>query len=1172
MIYTIKINEIDGKAPEKGLSALRIIEGCEEMSSLYRYEVLIRDTSDEGDREAKMRGYLGKRVLLGVTCAKGRVDNDSGEEVQRIVGVVMSIESTTENTTLSENAAWYKWTIRPSLSRACYSKNRLVYTRESLGLSADTNQDKKQGKDTYPLDELFRSIGASWDTEVELTDNAKQRLAQDAQVQWVQNDESDYDFMSRLASMWGLAYVWEVPKDAKKERMVVFDALSESDSRLQKETPVQIGIAAAKTRFWSEHYGVQNFADKEVKVQLYSDSQQLTSPVKYSSYEQGNVLLNDLGDDKEIFLRELALRLAHDNRGGCFGLYYHDYDESGKLPDLPVLGREMHFKVADKKDGGLQCSPSTRYMLTKMRIQVTQNTWQAEMEGAYIDEARQTKCSCPLPRPVIVNNTPTGTADMLVPGEAWDAPKMRLFIAQVTDTTPWLQNQNVDASNIENTCKVREIAPLEYTGGDQRKVSFSNELVVELGSPFADRDSGLLARPRIGNVLICLDRGDFSLPVAISSLYRGDNKAPYAELKTMERHKLEEQGDVADYSAVTLRNRVQLPPRKYQGETKESPAQDADITDAEKNSDPAGLTRPLSVDELAEGKYPFHQIQMITRDNGVRPVLQNKDITNTYISSDVIETAAGVFSEANMSSGYTMESVANDIQQNLNAPVTRPHFEGVNVYSAKDVLIQSADHQIVNAGGEIVLTSAQAITFRVGRSSIKITESGIEMTSACGKVLNSGAYAAYNPEGKQQTEHLMGIKTGGLLGGRIRIDGSGVNIKGPYISNIATNVFMAQTFLGSSFTVTDLSASLLAPKTTIVGGAAVQDAAFNTVVNLACSGFDAKSLIGTSFIYSDELQDGNRVYGLSSIDLLGSAASGIIKTITTVTGLVGNIMDGNLTNLVQPTGSMVKMEPSTLTLSSPTYLNYANEHVTVNTPIAGFVAMGERSSVSGGMRTFGNLTSNADRVASGIVGVGVTAVAGGVGTMIGATLQDKFGKRNEPTDTYTEPFGNKKPKMKCRDSKVATEPMTIIGGVGLAVGGAVLAGLLLGLKGITKVLEGLSNLLFLGKKHTIVGNTTVQQLNEEVTAVGREQSLLSANNQMVTNNNTTATQNNTTANTNGNSLQYQTQIIHRVGNFVSDTNSTVTLDNTNACETIVSAQANRTSGANTNNSGLHTQN
>ena len=1157
MIYTIEIRQIDGKDPEPTLSALRIIEGCEEMSSLYRYEVLIRDTSMGDDSEAKMREYLGKRVLLVVSSAKDKIDKASVREIQRVAGVVMSIESTTEATTLSENAAWYKWTIRPALACACYSKNRLVYTRESLEL--DSNN-----KDQSPVLAFFRRLGECWDTDVQVSEEAQKRLATDARIQWVQNDESDYDFMSRLASTWGLAYVWEVPKDAKKERMVVFDALSESDSRLQEGNPVQIGISAAKTRFWSKHYGTQDFAKDELKLQLYGDGNEVTNSVKFSSYELGNILMKKLTDD-DLAHREAVLRAAHDNRGGCFGLYYHGNSNS----DLPVIGREVHFKVAARKDGGLQCSPYTRYMLTRMKIQVTQNTWQAEVEGTHIDEARQPKCLCLLPRPVIVNNHAPGTADMLTSGENGPMPKMRLFVAQVVDTAPFSYEEEKKRVT-ENTCKVREIAPLKYTGTGQESISFANEIVVELGSPFADKNSGLLARPRVGNVLVCLDRGDFSLPIAISSLYRDQNESPFVELKTMERHKLEEQDDVADYSAVTLRNRVQLPPRKYQGKTEESPAQDADITDAEKNSDPAGLTRPLSVDELAEGKYPFHQIQMVTRDNGVRPVQQNKDITNTYISSDVIETAAGVFSEANMSSGYTMESVANDIQQNLNAPVTRPHFEGVNVYSAKDVLIQSADHQIVNAGGEIVLTSAQAITFRVGRSSIKITESGIEMTSACGKVLNSGAYAAYNPDGKQQTEHLMGIKTGGLLGGRIRIDGSGVNIKGPYISNIATNVFMAQTFLGSSFTVTDLSASLLAPKTTIVGGAAVQDAAFNTVVNLACSGVDAKSLLGTSIIYSDELQDGNRVYGLSSIDLMGSAASGIIKTITTVTGLVGNI--GNISNLVQPTGSMVKMEPATLTLSSPTYVNYANEHVTVNTPIAGFVAMGERSSVSGGLRTFGNLTSNADRVASGIVGVGVTAVAGGVGTMIGATLQDKFGKGNEPTDTYTEPFGNKKPKMKCRDSKVATAPMTIIGGVGLAVGGAVLAGLLLGLKGITKVLEGLSNLLFLGKKHTIVGNTTVQQLNEEVTAVGREQTLLSVSEQTVTNNNTTASQNNTAANTNGSSLQCEAQIIHRVGEIVSDTNSTVTLDNTNACETIVSAQANRTSGANTNTSGLHTQN
>lgn len=1159
MIYTIKINEIDGKAPEATLAALRIIEGCEEMSSLYRYEALIRDTSMGEDSEAKMREYLGKRVLLAVSSARNKTDKASAQEIQRVAGVVTSIESTTEATTLSENAAWYKWTIRPALACACYSKNRLVYTRESLEL--DSNN-----KGQSPILAFFRRLGECWDTDVQVSEEAQKRLATDARIQWVQNDESDYDFMSRLASTWGLAYVWEVPKDAKKERMIVFDAISESDSRLQEESPVQIGIRAAKARFWSKHYGTQEFAKDSLRLQLYGDGNEVTNSVKFSSYELGNILMKKLTDD-DLTHRETVLRAAHDNRGGCFGLYYHGNSDS----DLPVIGREVHFKVASRKDGGLQCSPSTRYMLTKMKIQVTQNTWLAEVEGTHIDEARQPKCLCLLPRPVIVNHHAPGTADMLTAGENGPLPKMRLFVAQVVDTAPFSYEEG-EKRVTENTCKVRELAPLKYTGTGQKSISFANEIVVELGSPFADKNSGLLARPRVGNVLVCLDRGDFSLPVAISSLYRDQNASPFVELKTMERHTLKEQDDVADYSAVTLRNRVQLPPRKYQGDTKESPAQDADLTDIEKNSEPAGVTRPLSVDELAEGKYPFHQIQMVTRDNGVRPVQQNKDITNTYISSDVIETAAGVFSEANMSSGYIMEMVANDIQQNLNAPVTRPHFEGVNVYSAKDVLIQSADHQIVNAGGEIVLTSAQAITFRVGRSSIKITEGGIEMTSACGKVLNSGAYAAYNPDGKQQTEHLMGIKTGGLLGGRIRIDGSGVNIKGPYISNLATNVFMAQTYLGSTFMVTDLSASLVAPKTTIVGGAAVHDTVFNGALNVAFSMFDAKNLLGTSLIYCDELQDGNRVYGISSSDLLGSAAGGIVKTITTVTGLVGNIMDGNISNLLSPTGSMVKMEPATLTLSSPTYLNYADEHVTVNTPIAGFIAMGERSSVSGGALTVGNLTSKADMALSGVTWVGAMAIGGGAGTIIGATLQDKFGKGNETTDTYTVAFGNKKPKMKCRDSKVATAPMTIIGGVGLAIVGQAIAGGVLGaMGGITKLLKGVSNLFFLGKEHIIVGNKTVKQLNEEVLALGRKKTILSVNDQTVTNNNTTATQNNTAMNANANSLQYQTQIIHRVGSFVSDTNATITLDNTKACETTVRAQA-TSSGALNMQNGVNIQN
>ena len=99
----------------------------------------------------------------------------------------------------------------------------------------------------------------------------------------------------------------------------------------------------------------------------------------------------------------------------------------------------------------------------------------------------------------------------------------------------------------------------------------------------------------------------------------------------------------------------------------------------------------------------------------------------------------------------------------------------------------------------------------------------------------------------------------------------------------------------------------------------------------------------------------------------------------------------------------------------------------------------------------------------------------------------------------------------------------------------------------------------------------MKQLNEEVLALGRKKTILSVNDQTVTNNNTTATQNNTAMNANANSLQYQTQIIHRVGSFVSDTNATITLDNTEACETTVRAQA-TSSGALNMQNGVNIQN
>ncbi|MBQ8900559.1 MAG: hypothetical protein IJY72_06365, partial [Akkermansia sp.] len=179
---------------------------------------------------------------------------------------------------------------------------------------------------------------------------------------------------------------------------------------------------------------------------------------------------------------------------------------------------------------------------------------------------------------------------------------------------------------------------------------------------------------------------------------------------------------------------------------------------------------------------------------------------------------------------------------------------------------QSSDHQLINAGGEIVLTAAQAITLRVGKSSIKITEGGITISSTMGKAERAGAYPAYHPADKAENVKLID-----MLGGKITVDGSGVQNNGPYVSNLALNQFKASTRFGSMFKLTDWSAKLNAPCVTVIGGAALIDTVTSTITTSLVLGKDGQTHdLGTAGAYNGPLVDGWKAGGSAFRSFTGS--------------------------------------------------------------------------------------------------------------------------------------------------------------------------------------------------------------------------------------------------------------------------------------------------------------
>lgn len=1094
LTLTIHPSDSNGNASSAGtdtaeqvplFTPTRILSGREALSSLYAYEILVRTTATP---QTVLR-QLGKRISLEV--------QENSTTLHRIHGVVMSIESTlsytpttAERTESAQELSWYKWTIRPALAKACYSRNRLVYNAAELA----KQEIPGASKTATPAEKLLRLLVSRWDGgDLRLSAQAAAHLP--TFIQLIQNDESDYNYLSRLLATWGLAYTWQMPEAAPdatpRETLFIFDAISNDREPFQDKTAgtsqnnrsagdstaAVMEPLSSQASLWTAHYGIGRLDRGQIALQNYNGN---TPPDKKDSQtdkkdSQPSAVLYSIHDESWDQLtaplatdRLTAIAIAtRNNSSTCRGKY--QYRSGGKDPLQSLApGR----KVTWHKSARTQAHSSDSYLIISQTITATDKNWAVALEA---QPDRGTSGIGILPRPIQVQDRPGATGDPLTEGDAWPEPRMRCFLAIVEDST---YSADTPARNL---CKVREIA-----AWNDGSVSHGNTLWVEAASPYADANSGLLARPRKGNVLVCLDRGDLSIPLALTALFRDSNTTPLAQLKTMDRQTRQNtSAPTTDTSAVTLRNRTRLPERTYTEPNAPSGQEiDLSVTAEGTNTSTTGAeaaTRPMSVNDLAAHPLPFSQIQLIALDNGVKPVEQSEHITNTYLASSIVETVMGFVSEADSSAGYAMANTAQSAQNIYNSPVTRPHFEGVNVYSNSDVLLQSADHQIINAGGEIVVTAAQGITLRVGKSSIRITESGIQIASATGKVLHPGAYPAYNTEADGQAAHLL-TNAGLPTSGSILVDSSGVSSRGPYVSATATNQVKQGTVLGSGLTITDFSAKLYAPQTTIIGGATLQDTIMSGIMNSALATMDCiTTATGSDTYYNASLQDGWKTKGLNVTDFTGSS----IRTVMQAVGWVGAIhFVDKLSSLVSVTGSMLKLDASAMTQASPQLWRYHTHLAELDTPLAGFFAMSERASMSNAVKS----------IPTNSILLGSVAAAGGsvVGAMLGTIIQEML-KNTSQDDTFTKPDASKRPDT---TSFAVTDGLgaSIGAGVGLTLGTATagIAALIASKAGKTteQLMSQLANRCYLSKRNLMLGMEDVQALKKTQTLLQEENDAL----------------------------------------------------------------------------------
>lgn len=830
----------------------KIISGKEELSALFCYEVLIQLA--QADHSSTARGMLGKQARLSITAKLGTATTNT--TIHTALGTIFSVEATTayDEQTSTANPHSYLLCIRPSFAKACYSRNRRVY-------------QAAEGAD------FLAEMATRWGISILPTNDAIESMPTFAQL--VQNDESDYNFFTRVLASWGLGYVCTVSEDLTQEVLVVYNAVSgdgmefpssDSDSAIKthvdylgkdKEAAVCLAAAAEKSRHWRLNYGIFN----QNTVEQQYNSKQPENRIDYSLHREPWISTQAKTEQSAATIHQQK----HNNREHARGMVMmNSQSESTAHSDCTRPGCKVRWGAdADYGTG------APAYLVTRREISATASEWKATIEGRATGAGTTGACYGLLPRPVRLNDSPDLCSEELITGEAWPEPRPRYFLAKVVNTEYY---KGEEGRNIVRVCEVPdEVTGTQESGGTAKtETAHSNTMWVEMCSPYADANSGLLARPRVGNVLLCIDRGDLSIPMAVSAVFRDSNDMPLAKLKQMDRQtRADTTTALTDLGAVTLRNRLHVPERTYTKGIRgdKTTAETAAAVDKSISNDHTlAPTRPMSVKDLAESPLPFSQIQLVSHDNGVKPIPQGEDITSAYMNSSIGETIAGIVAEADMSLGYAVTTAAKTEQGIRNKAITRPHFEGISMYSGKDMLIQSSDHQLINAGGEIVLTAAQAITLRVGKSSIKITEGGITISSTMGKAERAGAYPAYHPADKAENVKLID-----MLGGKITVDGSGVQNNGPYVSNLALNQFKASTRFGSMFKLTDWSAKLNAPCVTVIGGAALVDTVTSTITTSLVLGKDGQTYkLGTAGAYNGPLVDGWKAGGSAFRSFTGS--------------------------------------------------------------------------------------------------------------------------------------------------------------------------------------------------------------------------------------------------------------------------------------------------------------
>ncbi|QSH40560.1 type VI secretion system tip protein TssI/VgrG [Lentisphaerota bacterium ZTH] len=335
------------------------------------------------------------------------------------------------------------------------------------------------------------------------------------------------------------------------------------------------------------------------------------------------------------------------------------------------------------------------------------------------------------------------------------------------------------------TFRVKLLMLWENTRGSEKKPDYGSMwMYARFSQMWADPHSGRFEIPRKGQeVLVAFNNGSPEAPIIVGSVYNSSVTPPVD---------VEQARNL--YSSFLRTGAV-------------------DKEGALQNDNPLAvdIAKPLSVYDLGtqSNQKHFSQIAFMNMDNGkfTEPRIDNGRYLTKFFFPDA---QGGLFSA--IDEGQRLAQKGSDSG--------KMSFEGINMYSNKDVLNQAAQSQYINAGKDVQICAGGSLTLQVGRCKMVIKDDGIALSSmlsdpdkTCGYVEDYRGSDSSAPEKpKAQIPSFSSFIT--MFPGYSGMSAPYVEVLGAYRCNM-------KTWFGAQTSGTLGSLGVRGLKTTVTGGSSL---------------------------------------------------------------------------------------------------------------------------------------------------------------------------------------------------------------------------------------------------------------------------------------------------------------------------------------------------------------